>query len=383
MTTNSRLTPKEVTIVAQDIGPVGGMERQLTELIKGLRRLGYQITVIARTCDLELDEGIEFHRIRGPRRPFVIAYPWFMLAGSLVVRRRRRGLVQATGAIVFNRVDSMAIHYCHQAGVSTPSRGTRLFHWHAKMAEMSKRMAERMCLRPGRVTAIVCVSPGVAQEIQDHYPRMGSSVVTIPNGVDTELFSPGLRAAEASSLRVRLGIPNERLVAAFVGGEWQRKGLAAVIAALVEAPMWTLVVAGSGDEHSYRELAEELGVSESVRWLGVVRDMPVIYELADAFVLPSSYETFSLVTYEAASSGLPLLATPVNGVRDLLRDGENGLFIDQDSASVAAGLMLLAQDPALRVRMGENAREAALGFGWEVMVTKHEEIYLRLASDQV
>ncbi len=58
-----------------------------------------------------------------------------------------------------------------------------------------------------------------------------------------------------------------------------------------------------------------------MHWLGVVRDIQVVYELADAFVLPSSYETFSLVTFEAAASGLPILATPVNGVRELIATG--------------------------------------------------------------
>ncbi len=53
----------------------------------------------------------------------------------------------------------------------------------------------------------------------------------------------------------------------------------------------------------------------------------LVYELADAFVLPSSYETFSLVTFEAAASALPVLATPVNGVRELIEDGHNGFLI--------------------------------------------------------
>ena len=58
-----------------------------------------------------------------------------------------------------------------------------------------------------------------------------------------------------------------------------------------------------------------------------------MYELADAFVLPSSYETFSLVTFEAAASGLPILATPVNGVRELIEDGRNGFLIAPDPDS--------------------------------------------------
>ena len=83
------LTP--VTIVAQDVGSVGGMERQLAELAIGLRRLGHEVTVIAGTCELPADAGVVFRRVRGPGRPFLVAYPWFLIAGSIAVRRWRRG----------------------------------------------------------------------------------------------------------------------------------------------------------------------------------------------------------------------------------------------------------------------------------------------------
>src|SRR5579862_1361475 len=72
----------EITIVAHDIGPVGGMERVLSELILGLRERGHEITVIARTCELPAQAGVRFRRVRGPARPFLLAYPWFLLAGS-------------------------------------------------------------------------------------------------------------------------------------------------------------------------------------------------------------------------------------------------------------------------------------------------------------
>src|SRR3954447_18276648 len=93
----------ELTIVAHDIGSVRGMERQLSDLVTGLSDLGRRVTVIARTCELPAGARVEFIRVRGPARPFVIAYPWFLLAGSLAVRRARRGIVQATGAIVLGR----------------------------------------------------------------------------------------------------------------------------------------------------------------------------------------------------------------------------------------------------------------------------------------
>ncbi|HYM44954.1 MAG TPA: glycosyltransferase family 4 protein [Solirubrobacteraceae bacterium] len=369
----------DVTIVAHDAGSVGGMERQLAELAIGLRGLGYDVTVIARTCELPAGVGVAFHRVRGPSRPFLLAYPWFMIAGSLAVRRWRRGVVQATGAIVLNRVDTIAVHCCHQVYRAAPNRTGRLFRWYVGVVGLLTRTGERLCFRVNRSATFVCVSDGVAAEIREHYPQTAGRVVTIHNGVDTRAFAPGVREREARSLRAELGISPQRLVVAFVGDG--NKGLRWVIEALVQAPEWDLVVAGRGHVRRYRELADSLGVSEAVHWLGVVKDIQVVYELADAFVLPSSYETFSLVTFEAAASGLPILATPVSGVRELIRDGDNGFLITADPHAIAERLGRLAGDPALRTRLGGAARESALRFTWGRMVAEHHELYSRLSAE--
>lgn len=374
---------RAVTIVAHDVGAVGGMERQLAELAIGLRRRGREVTVIARTCELPAGSGVVFHRVRGPARPFLLAYPWFMAAGSLAVRRHRRGLLQATGAIVLNHADCVAVHCCHQAYTAMPGRPTRLFRWYGAVVGLVKRIAERACARANRPARFVCVSEGVAEEVRTHYPAVARRVVTIHNGVDTNAFAPGVRTHEARALRARLGLPSGRRTLAFVGGDWEHKGLRSAIEALARAPGWDLLVAGRGHVPRYREIADSLGVGERVHWLGVVRDIQVVYELADAFVLPSSYETFSLVTFEAAASGLPILATAVNGVRELIEDGHNGFLIAADSDAIAERLQLLAADPELGVRLGCAAREAALAFGWEEMIAEHHALYAQLAGESL
>jgi glycosyltransferase involved in cell wall biosynthesis len=119
-------------------------------------------------------------------------------------------------------------------------------------------------------------------------------------------------------------------------------------------------------------------VDESVHWLGITRDIQLVYELADAFVLPTSYESFSLVSFEAAASGVPILVTPVNGVRELIEDGQNGFLISQEPHVIAERLRELAADEALRRRLGQAARRSALDFDAEKMVAKHHELYSRL-----
>ncbi len=432
-----------VTIVAHDIGPVGGMERQLAELAVGLRRAGHEVQTIARTCELPADADVVFHRVRGPSRPFVVAYPWFGLVGSLLVWRHRRGVVQATGAIVLNRVDAISVHCCHQVHRASPNRPLPLLRWYVRAVGLIARVCERVCFRANRAATFVCVSDGVVGEIREHFPELADRVVAIHNGVDTGTFAPGLRASEARALRERLGLApgrltveaeteglapgrltveaeteglapgrltveaeteglapgrltvegeteglaperpvmgSERLVLAFVGGDWGHKGLSIVIEALARASEWDLVVAGRGHVAPYQQLADSLGVGKAVHWLGVVRDMPVVYELADAFVLASGYETFSLVTFEAAASGLPIVATPVNGVRELIEDGRNGLLVNPEPDAIAECLRRLAADPALRERLGAAARRSALDFSWGEMVVKHESLYERLAD---
>jgi UDP-glucose:(heptosyl)LPS alpha-1,3-glucosyltransferase len=370
----------EVTVVAHDIGSVRGMERQLSELVMGLARRGHRITLIARSCELPENAQVIFHRVRGPGRPFLMAYPWFMIAGTLAVRRWRRGVVQATGAIVLNRLDVIAVHYCHQVGPATPSRATWPFRAHIQMIGILKRTGERVCFRLNRAAALVCVSEGVAEEVREHFPELAQRVTTIHNGIDTATFAPGVSRSEAHTLRARLGIPEQRLIAVFVASEWERKGLAPLLRALAHAPEWDLLVVGGGDERRYRELASSLGIGAAVHWLGVTREVQVVYELADVFVLPSSYETFSLVSFEAAASGLPILATPVNGVRELISDGHNGFLITREPRVIAERLGQLAADPQLRSRLGEAARRSALAFGSDRMVAQHDELYARLAG---
>jgi len=372
------LPSTDVTIVAHDIGAVGGMERQLTELILGLRRLGHGVTVIARTCELPAGSGVVFHRVRAPGRPFLLAYPWFMVAGSLAVRRRRRGVLQVTGAIVLNRVDVVAVHYCHQVGPVNASRSTRLFRGQVRIARVLKRLGERLCFHLNRASAFVCVSNGVAAEMREYFPALAQRLITIHNGVDTETFAPGVRGEDARSMRAALSIPAQALAAVFVGSEWERKGLEPAIRALSLTPEWTLLIAGGGERTRYEQLAEQLGVGERVRWLGVTADVQLVYQLADAFVLPSSYETFSLVTFEAAASGLPVLATPVSGVRELIDDGHNGFLITRDPQLIADRLSRLATDPELRKDLGRAARESALSFSTERMVAQHHDLYERL-----
>jgi len=357
-----------ITIVAHDIGRIGGMERQLTELVEGLLADGHELTVIARTNVVPAHPRMRFVHVPGPRRPFAIAYPWFLLLGSILTAVRRRGVVHSTGAIVFNQVEICTVHFCHQVvsgqPVSRASRPGLSYRANAWVARRISPLGERLLYRPGRIGHLVGVSGGVARELYAAFPGMRERTMVIPNGVDTETFHPAATRH-----------PGTGLEAVFVGSEWERKGLGPAIEALALCPGVRLTVVGEGDQASYRARAERLGVADRLVFGGSTSDVASWYRKADVFLLPTAYETFSLVTYEAAASGLPLLVTEVNGVEDILEDGENGWFVDRDPATIAARLATLRDDPALRERMGARAREASLRFTWENVVHSYEELY--------
>jgi glycosyltransferase involved in cell wall biosynthesis len=373
-------TTRELTLVAHHVGPVGGMERVLSELALGLVARGYRVTVIAYECELPDGSGVTFRRVRGPNRPFALSYPWFMLAGTLAVRRWRRGLVMAVGAVVLNRVDLVSIHYCQQVGPATPSRSSWLFRLNVAVSGILGRLGERICFRVNRPRRIVCVSEGVAEEISDYFPALAPRTIAIVNGVDTDAFAPDSRREDAVELRKRLGIAEQRFVAIFVGSEWQRKGLDPAIRALALAPDWDLLIVGNGDRERYQHLADRLGIAEAIHWVGVSRDVAPLYQLADALVFPTSYEAFPLVALEAAASGLPILATPVNGVRELVRDGENGFLIEADARDIGGRLCELGDDRELRRRLGAASRKAALDYSWAKMVERHDALYESLGA---
>ncbi len=372
----------EVVVVAHDVGRVGGMERQLTELLSGLLAEGWSVTVLSRSCELPPRAGLRWVRVPGPSRPFTLAYPWFALVAGTLLLRHRGALVHTTGAIVPNRAGVVTVHLCHHAiaeqGVERFSRAHRAYRLNARLGALMSRLGERWCYSPGRARHLVGVSRGVRAELLRHTTMEPSRISVIPNGADTRTFRPD--AGRRLAARRRLGLSTEDLVALFVGSEWEGKGLVHALEGVARAPYWHLVVVGRGDESRYRKLSRQFGVERRTHFVGETADTPSYYAMADAFVLPSAYETFSLVTYEAAASGLPVLATRVSGVEDLVRDGVNGWFIQRRPQDISRRLQQLESDAGLRRSMGRSSREAAEAFGWERAVAAYRELYRSLGA---
>jgi glycosyltransferase involved in cell wall biosynthesis len=123
-------------------------------------------------------------------------------------------------------------------------------------------------------------------------------------------------------------------------------------------PVQALIVGGGRRQAEMRQLAASLGLGESVHFLGQRRDVPDLLHAMDVFVLPSYSEGVSLALLEAMAAGLPVIATAVGGLPEVVADGETGWLIPpQDAAALAGALVRLLADPALAQRLGANARD--------------------------
>jgi glycosyltransferase involved in cell wall biosynthesis len=374
-------------LIAHDVEDRGGMERSLFETVRhGASEVDFCVVSSTLACDLR--DRVEWRRVAVPRRPFLLKFAVFYLLGWLRVAMAGRGVRQTTGAIVPNRADVAVVHFCHAAYLtkarrSTPAPLPGLKAWHESLIRRVSVRAERWSYRRRRLSSFVAVSSGVRRDLEGLYP--GIPCVVAPNGVDHRRFRPNrpARAAIREQLEVRPG----DFVAVFVGGDWARKGLDIAIAAAGEVRRShgvavTLWVVGPGHVERYRALARAEGVAGGVRFLGPRSDTERFYQAADAFVLPSMYETFSLAAVEAAACGVPIVATLLDGVVEEFAAAGAALICDRSSLALAQALVELARDPVRGNTLARAAHEHAKRYTWERQATKLLALYEDLAGQE-
>jgi glycosyltransferase involved in cell wall biosynthesis len=372
-----------ITIVAHRIAFDGGHERVMAKLATALADRGHPVTVVARRCDIPDHPRISWIRVPGPLRPVTIGYPWFFLAGSIAAARRPEGLLHTTGALVLNRADVSTVHFCglafqREMGLPRRSKEGLAYQINERISDLITRWTERFIYRPSRTRHLVPVSRGLANELDRYFPAMHGHQTVIPNGVDVAAFARD--AGSRRRVRDELDLAEDTLVALFVGGDWERKGVRHAIEALAAAPDWQLIVVGPGDEERFRELAVASQVRERVHFVGRQTNTAPYYSAADAFVFPTAYEAFPLSPMEAAAAGLPLIATRANGIEDVLVDGINGFFVERDSSQIAARLVELSGDRGRLEQMGAAARDRIREWDWDRMVESYVAVYDRLAA---
>jgi glycosyltransferase involved in cell wall biosynthesis len=364
------------------------MERACAELVRRASDR-YRFVVYASELDPQLRGSVTWKRIVVPRRPFPLKFVAFYAIAGIRLLRSSADLSQSIGAIVPNRVDVAVLQFCHagfleRTGSLAPRDRTLLRRINTAIAHLFALGAERRSYRPGRVQLLAAVSAGVAGELHAHYPRVPTRLA--PNGVDVDRFRPHQDVRR--EMRIAEGIGPGEVVALFLGGDWDRKGLAVAIDGLARASSelearMVLWIVGQGDERRFRAIAERNGVGDRVSFFGVRSDPECFHQAADVFVLPTLYEAFSLAMLEASASELPLIVPAVNGIEELIGDGETGIVVERTPESVGHALTRLAADPDLRARLGAAGRRRALEYTWERSVAAMLAVYGELLEDRV
>jgi D-inositol-3-phosphate glycosyltransferase len=225
---------------------------------------------------------------------------------------------------------------------------------------------------------LIASTPDEADQLHDLYGARPDQVVTVPPGVDLELF----RLSSASTARTRLGVPPDAVVLLFVGRIQPLKApdllLRAVPPLLERAPelrgrLRVVVVggpSGSGLDRpeALQELAGSLGIADLVRFEPPAREERLAdwYRAADVTVVPSHSESFGLVALESQACGTPVVAAAVGGLPTAVRDGVSGLLVDSRApADFAAAIERVVCAPGLRARLAAGARGHAERFSWE------------------
>jgi glycosyltransferase involved in cell wall biosynthesis len=354
-------------------------------MLQGLCR-EHEFTVFAVEFENPCPERIRFVRVPVPTRPLALLFVAYHLVAPLAYlwyrlhTGARFDLVQMVESnLSFG--DVSYAHFCHLAYLhrhwrSAGAKGLRgwlrwLDHWlHALMEPWTYR----------RVKRIVVPSQGLKRELEETYPFTRGKITVIHNPVDVERMRPPADF-DREAFRAEHGVKPGETVLVFVAlGQFERKGLPLVLQALValrDRPLRLWVVGGEPDlVRSWQRRAEGMGIGDMVRFWGMQRDVRPFLWGADVFVFPSAYETFSLVSFQAAAAGLPLIVTPLYGVEEFMRDGETGFVVERSVKGVAEGLRrFISLSPESRGRMGEHAREAVAPYGVEPFVEAWRGFY--------
>ncbi|MBS3764423.1 MAG: glycosyltransferase family 4 protein, partial [Planctomycetes bacterium] len=173
-------------------------------------------------------------------------------------------------------------------------------------------------------------------------------------------------------------------VVLYAGYDHERKGLPYLIEAIdrVEDQRIKLIAAGASPTGHYAKLIRQYGLDERVILPGYVDEIEKLMQAADVFCLPSLSEGFPLAALEAGAASLPIVATRVEGLEELICDGENGLFVKRDPEDIAEKLDILAADREIRLKMGSQMRQlVAKRYSWESVAQKHLELYQQLVHE--
>jgi len=373
-----------VLFLTESFHPVlGGGERHIRALGRGLARTGTPVTVVTRRGEEawpaeETFEGMHVVRVPppGPGR----AGKYRMVRHAMAaLHRLRRGydVLIVRGTRVLGLPGIVAARAAGKRVILQPEvngeMSGEVYTWGQPFAGTALDRAVRagtgvrnLFLRDA--DAFVAMSRLIREEFLAAGVPAGK-IAHIPHGVDTARFHPA-STAERRAARARLGLPADACVIAYTGRLLRGKGLEDLLAAFAkvaaEVPSAYLLIVGSGAgqalsvEEDLRAIVVREGLGARVTFTGRLDDVSEALRAADVFAFPSVFEALGISLIEAAATGLPAVGARTGGIVDVIEDGASGWLVDPgDVAALAARLRALVVDAAARARLGARGRAIA------------------------
>lgn len=368
--------PTRIAFCITELDP-GGAEWALVRLIKHLDRteweprvdcLGPRAPLVAEFERLGVP--VNCHNGTGPRSSFRVYRE--------LVRTWREWRPQIVQTSLFhaNLLGRLA---ARRAGVPIVCSGLRVAErrnrWHGRLDRLTNFLVDRN----------VCVSRGVADWAEREVGLPAAKTVVIPNGVDVERFADGV-PADLTSLRIP---PGSRILLS-IGRLDPQKGfddlLTAFAGLATEHKTAHLLIVGEGPLRGALEAARDaLGLAGRIHLPGRQDDIPGLLAASEIFVLASRWEGMPNVVLEAMAAGKPIVATTVEGIGDLLLEGESGLLVPPESpVQLQRAIERFLSDSQLACGCSHNAQAtAASRFTESSPAAATAALYRQLLADKL
>jgi D-inositol-3-phosphate glycosyltransferase len=392
-------------------GDAGGMNVYVVELSRRLAALGVEVEVITRATSSDLPPTVEL--APGVTVRHVTAGPFEGLAKEDLPAQLcafTAGVMRIEAVREPGWYDLVHSHYWlsgQVAWLAAERWDVPLVHTMHTMAKVKNlTLAEDDSPEPvareigeAQVVAaadrLVANTDEEAKSLVELYDADPARVVTVPPGVDLDLFRPGSPPAA----RQRLGLPADAAVLLYVGRIQPLKAPDVLVRAvarllqtrpeladrLVVAIVGGLSGSGLTRPDSLTGLTSQLGLADLVRFTDPVPQSALAdwYRAADLTVVPSYSESFGLVAIESQACGTPVVASAVGGLRTAVRDGVSGVLVDgHDPDDYARVLGDLLTDNDRRRALGRGAITHAAGFSWSATAADMVEVYSEARSDR-
>ncbi|MHB1131136.1 MAG: glycosyltransferase [Chloroflexota bacterium] len=372
---------------------IDGVAISHERIAKRLAKRGHSVAVVAparRLSDYAEDvAGLLVYRVRALK---VLSDRWWLpVFPSASVERAlldyRPDLVVISLPFLLSRA---ALSVAHRHGVPVVGVTGTMAEWLTANLPLPRDVAARaepavwrqIASYYERCDVVVGVTQTALDLLRAHGLTRPSMVIS--NGVSLRRFHPRRRDRD---LAARLGL-DERPTVMYTGRLDAEKELDVWLRAAATVRQRGIdaqfILVGQGSErHRLEGLAESLGLTDHVRFAGFLsdRDYESVFSLADVFAIASTAELQSIVTLEAAASGLPLVVVNAGALPELVREGYNGaLFTPRDHEEMATQLVSVLGDPALRREWARHSRLVALQHDIEASVAAYERLYRAVAA---